>query len=63
MLDFDMGKYAAYVWPAWGVSAVVLAALAARALIAARRWKAELAKLESDEGGPPAARSAVGPKE
>jgi heme exporter protein D len=48
MLDFDMGKYAAYVWPAWGISAVVLAALAARALISARRWKAELAKVEAD---------------
>lgn len=49
MLDLDMGKYAAYVWPAWGISAVVLAALAARALIAARRWKAELARLEADK--------------
>jgi heme exporter protein D len=49
MLDLDMGKYAVYVWPAWGISAVVLAALAARALIAARRWKAELARLEADK--------------
>ncbi|RZJ29603.1 MAG: heme exporter protein CcmD [Brevundimonas sp.] len=46
MLDLDMGKYAAYVWPAWGISAVVLAALAARALIASRRWKTELKALE-----------------
>ncbi|QDH74820.1 heme exporter protein CcmD [Brevundimonas sp. M20] len=58
MLDFDMGKYAAYVWPAWGVSAVVLAALAARALVSARRWKAELARLEADR--PPAAQDAAG---
>ena len=49
MLDLDMGKYAVYVWPAWGISVVVLAALAVRALIAARRWKAELAKLEADK--------------
>lgn len=49
MLDLDMGKYAAYVWPAWGISAVVLVALAARALVAARRWKAELARLEADK--------------
>ncbi|WP_420470179.1 heme exporter protein CcmD [Brevundimonas sp. FT23042] len=48
MLDFDMGEYAAYVWPAWGLSVLVLAGLAARALLAARRWKAELAQLESD---------------
>lgn len=58
MLDFDMGKYAAYVWPAWGISAVVLAALAARALVSARHWKAELAKLETDR--PQAAQGAVG---
>ena len=43
MLDLDMSPYAAFVWPAWGISAVVLAALSARALIAARRWKRELA--------------------
>lgn len=46
MLDLDMGKYAAYVWPSFGVSALVLAALAVRVLIAARRWKAELKALE-----------------
>jgi heme exporter protein D len=47
VLDLDMGRYAAFVWPAWGLSAVVLAALAARALIGARRWKRELARLEA----------------
>ena len=26
MLDLDMAPYAAFVWPAWGVSALVLAA-------------------------------------
>ena len=46
MLDFDMGKYAAFVWPAFAITAVVLVALAARALIEARRWKAELVRLE-----------------
>lgn len=46
MLDLDMGRYAAFVWPAWGLSAAVLAGLAARALIAARRWSAELRRLE-----------------
>ena len=48
MLDLDMGKYAAYVWPAWAVSAVVLGLLATRALLAARRWSAELRRLETD---------------
>ena len=46
MLDLDMGKYAAYVWPCWGISALVLAALAVRVLASARRWKAELKALE-----------------
>lgn len=48
MIDLDMGRYAVFVWPAWGISAVVLAVLAARALIAARRWSAELKRLEGD---------------
>ncbi|HYC97326.1 heme exporter protein CcmD [Brevundimonas sp.] len=48
MIDLDMSPYAAFVWPAWAISAVVLAALAARALIAARRWSAELKRLETD---------------
>ena len=48
MPDLDMSPYAAFVWPAWGLSALALAALAARAVVAARRWKRELARLESD---------------
>lgn len=46
MFDLDMGRYAAFVWPAWGLSAAVLALLAARAVMAARRWSAELKRLE-----------------
>lgn len=69
MLDLDMTPYAAFVWPAWGVSALVLAALTARAVIASRKWKRELARLEADQGKPPqaadtnrpqVARSAIG---
>jgi heme exporter protein D len=48
MIDLDMGRYAAFVWPAWGISALVLAAVAARTLIAARRWSAELKRLEDE---------------
>ncbi len=48
MIDLDMGAYAAFVWPAWGISAAVLAALAVRALIAARRWNAELKQFDQD---------------
>jgi heme exporter protein D len=68
MLDLDMAPYAAFVWPAWGVSALVLAALVARAVIASRKWKRELARLETgskveaaDSLRPQAARSAIGP--
>jgi len=49
MLDLDMGAYAAFVWPAWGLSAVALAALVARSIVAARRWTHELDRLEGRE--------------
>ncbi|WP_262423257.1 heme exporter protein CcmD [Brevundimonas denitrificans] len=41
-----MGAYAAFVWPAWGISALALAALVVRSVMAARRWKRELDRLE-----------------
>lgn len=49
MPDLDMGAYGAYVWPCWAISAVVLTALALRALVASRRWKAALKRLEDDK--------------
>lgn len=49
MLDLDMTPYAAFVWPAWAISAAVLAALAARSLLIARRRRMELKRLESDD--------------
>ena len=48
MPDLDMSPYAAFVWPAWAISAVVLAGLVARAVVAARRWKAELKRFEDE---------------
>ena len=61
MPDFDLSPYAAFVWPAWGISALVLAALAVRALVQARRWKRELARLEEQgDERPQAARRAAG---
>lgn len=62
MIDLDMGAYAAFVWPAWGISAAVLAALAVRALIAARRWNAELKRLDNDAAPAPTGRSPVEPR-
>ena len=65
MLDLDMTPYAAFVWPAWGISALVLTDLTVRALAAARKWKRELDRLDTaaDEAArPQAARSAIGQK-
>lgn len=39
MLDLDAGKYAAYVWPAYGVSALFLAAMVVGSLRHAQRWR------------------------
>ena len=49
MIDLDMSPYAAFVWPAWGISALVLAAVVVRAVTASRRWKAELKRLEGEQ--------------
>ena len=63
MPDLDMSPYAAFVWPAWGISAIVLAALVVRAAAASRRWKRELARLEWPGEGPQAAQGAIGRKD
>ena len=61
MPDLDMSPYAAFVWPAWGISALVLGAVVARALAASRKWKAELKRLETDpEVRPQVAQDAAG---
>ena len=39
MLDLDMSPYAAFVWPCWAISALVLGGLVARVVAEARRWK------------------------
>jgi heme exporter protein D len=40
MLHLETGKYAFYVWTAYGVTALVFAAMIAGALAHSRRWKA-----------------------
>lgn len=54
MLDLDMGAYAAFVWPSWAVSALVLAGLVLRSALTARRRRAELKRLEAETGSPSA---------
>lgn len=53
MLDLDMSPYGAFVWTAWGVSALVLAALSVRAIGASRHWRKELERLEAAASPPP----------
>jgi len=48
MPDLDMSPYAAFVWPAWGITVLVLGGLVVRAIAASRRWTAELKRLEQD---------------
>ncbi|MCY3671134.1 MAG: heme exporter protein CcmD [Alphaproteobacteria bacterium] len=48
---FHMGGYAAYVWPAYGVAAAVLAGLLAESVLRLRRARRRLAALEAADGG------------
>ena len=51
MIDLDMSPYAAFVWPAWGLTALVLGGLIARTAVASRARRRELAALEADKAG------------
>ena len=39
MIDFDVGKYGAFIWPAYAVTAGTFLVLIAASLNHARRWK------------------------
>ena len=61
---FAMGGYAAFVWPAYAITAAILAIVFTTSLRSLRRTEAELARLQStvrDElpEGPPAALGAT----
>ena len=43
-MDLDAGAYAAFVWPAYAVSAAVIGALALDSWLRARRWRREAEK-------------------
>ncbi|MEE8173097.1 MAG: heme exporter protein CcmD [Alphaproteobacteria bacterium] len=51
MSFFEMGGYAAYVWPAFGVGAVVLIALLVLSLLRLKSREAALRRLEAAGGG------------
>ena len=42
-------KYAAFVWPAYGVSAVVFAWMVIDTLLRSARWRRQAESLEKDE--------------
>ncbi|MBX7248554.1 MAG: heme exporter protein CcmD [Caulobacteraceae bacterium] len=46
-LDLDMAQYAVFVWPAWGISALVIGALIAGVL----RRSAEARRALREAGG------------
>jgi len=45
-MNFDMGPYSVYIWPAYGISVLVLGGATLWSLLAWRRAKAKLAALE-----------------
>lgn len=45
--NFDLGKYAAYIVPAYLISAAVIAGLVADTVLRARRWKREVERREA----------------
>ena len=50
MLDFNAGKYAAFVWPAYALSVIVIGALVADTLARARRWRRAVEAREAELG-------------
>lgn len=52
-MNFDMGIYAVYIWPAYGVTVLVLGGVTLWTLLAWRRAKARLAALEAGKMSQP----------
>jgi heme exporter protein CcmD len=48
-MNFDMGPYAVYIWPAYAVSVLVLGGVTLWIFLAWRRAKARLAALEAGQ--------------
>jgi len=47
MLDLDVGKYAAFIWPAYAITALAFVVLIGGALNHSRRWKKRAEELSS----------------
>ena len=48
MLDLDPGPYAAFIWPAYGLTALVFAAMVVSSLNHARRWRKKAEEFSKD---------------
>ncbi|MBS0411584.1 MAG: heme exporter protein CcmD [Proteobacteria bacterium] len=46
-LHLDAGKYAAFLWPAYAITAAGFAWMIAATLLRARRWRREVERLEA----------------
>jgi heme exporter protein D len=47
MLDLDPGKYGAFLWPAFAISAFVIGWMVVDSLSRAARWRKEAERLEA----------------
>lgn len=49
MLDLDAGKYAAYVWPAYALTVLVIGAMVVFTLRGAARWRRRAEEFRTDK--------------
>ncbi len=46
--DFDAGRYAIYLWPAFAISAAAFAWMIIGSLALSRRWRVEAERLQAE---------------
>jgi heme exporter protein D len=51
IFDFDAGKYALYVWGAWGATALVFLWMVADSVLRARTWRRRAERAEQARDG------------
>jgi heme exporter protein D len=51
-MDFDAGKYAPYVWPAFAITAAVFAGMIIASLSHARRWRERAERARGEDPRP-----------
>jgi heme exporter protein D len=49
MLDLDAGKYALFIWPAYGLTALVFVAMIGLTLARSRKWRRRAEALRKAE--------------